>query len=187
MTQPVLGVAHGIEFVFDQVHKPLAADSAISQQGVAAILAYYQHLSRDVYGFEVSAEGALTALAKASLPDAPLQAMAVLTEASTALPTNHSLKFELATIQASQGKNAAAAKQLEQALTLTDHPFCSIITSGCSPSYRPVKRVRSSDFPCGNNAFVLGRVAERQTSYAIVFSIICLSDHGLYFHSYFAR
>jgi thioredoxin-like negative regulator of GroEL len=39
------------------------------------------------------------------------------------LPTNHSLKFELATIQASQGKNAAAAKQLEQALALTDHPY----------------------------------------------------------------
>lgn len=123
MTQPVLGIAHGIEFVFDDVHKPLAADSAISQQGVAAILAYYQHLSRDVYGFEVSAEGALTALAKASLPDAPQQAIAVLTEAATALPTNHSLKFELATIQASLGKNTAAAGQLQQALTLTDHPF----------------------------------------------------------------
>ncbi|WP_372870590.1 alpha/beta hydrolase-fold protein [Shewanella sp.] len=123
MTQPVLGIAHGIEFVFDDVHKPLTADSAISQQGVAAILAYYQHLSRDVYGFEVSAEGALTALAKASLPDAPQKAIAVLTEAAAALPTNHSLKFELATIQASLGKNTAAAGQLQQALTLTDHPF----------------------------------------------------------------
>ncbi|ABL98287.1 alpha/beta hydrolase-fold protein [Shewanella amazonensis] len=123
MTQPVLGVARGIEFVFDEVHKPLAADSAISRQGVAAILAHYLRLSREVYGFDVSAEGALIALAKASLPDAPQRAMAVLTESVTALPGNHSLKFELATIQASLGKNKDAAGQLEQALTLTNHPF----------------------------------------------------------------
>ncbi|MFT5789081.1 MAG: hypothetical protein ACI8SJ_001189 [Shewanella sp.] len=44
MTQPILATALGIEMIFNDVHRVLAADPTVSQQGANAILAYYKHL-----------------------------------------------------------------------------------------------------------------------------------------------
>ncbi|MAL84147.1 MAG: esterase [Idiomarina sp.] len=54
MSLPILSTVTGIETLFDDIHNGLAPDSAISQKGVEAIVAHYQFLSDEKYGFEVS-------------------------------------------------------------------------------------------------------------------------------------
>lgn len=66
MSRPVLSLVNGIELLFDDIHNHLAADSDISKQGFDAIVEYYKKLSNDKYGFDVSAEGSLKNLAKAT-------------------------------------------------------------------------------------------------------------------------
>lgn len=77
MSRPLLSVINGIEALFDDIHNDLQADSAISKKGVNAILDYYAHLSTKKYGFDVSAEGSLKALAKSFMDDAPDKALAI--------------------------------------------------------------------------------------------------------------
>ncbi|WP_349304678.1 tetratricopeptide repeat protein [Pseudoalteromonas sp. BDTF-M6] len=77
MSRPVLAVVEAIELLFADYHTPLTPDSAISQQGVDAIIAYYQDLSKRKYGFEVSAQGSLKALAKSKLESNPDEALAI--------------------------------------------------------------------------------------------------------------
>ncbi|NQZ11735.1 MAG: esterase [Algicola sp.] len=77
MSQPVLAVVHAIEAIFSDIHNTLAADSVISRQGAQAILKHYRYLSEQKFGFEVSAEDALTALGKSLMKDNPKKALTV--------------------------------------------------------------------------------------------------------------
>ncbi|MCL2916508.1 hypothetical protein L2725_22480 [Shewanella corallii] len=121
MTQLVLATAHGIEFIFNDIHQPLAADSAVSQQGVEAIVKHYQHLSQQVYGFKVSPSSSLIALAKSN--DDPTVQLKVYADSINAEPDYHYLRFNYATALASQGQLDQAKAQLDKAVTLTEHPF----------------------------------------------------------------
>jgi len=62
MSQPVLATAHAIEDIFKDINEDLSPDSAISQQGAQAIIKHYQYLSKEKFGFEISAQSSLTAL-----------------------------------------------------------------------------------------------------------------------------
>ena len=86
MTQPVLATSYAIEEIFNDVHQSLAPDSAIAKQGVDAILAHYQFLSTEKYGFEVSALSSLKALAKSRLENDPQTAIAILQKATQQYP-----------------------------------------------------------------------------------------------------
>ena len=62
MSMPVLSLMLGIERVFHDIHVGLAADSAVSQRGVDAIVDHYQYLSEQKYGFEVSPKQSIETL-----------------------------------------------------------------------------------------------------------------------------
>ncbi|QSX40941.1 alpha/beta hydrolase-fold protein [Shewanella cyperi] len=123
MTQAVLATAHGIEFIFDDIHRVLAPDSAISQKGAEAIIRHYQQLSTDVYGFEVSPADSLIALGQSLKQSAPQQARAVYESGLASLPKSASLHFELGQLLGEQGDKQGARKELQLALANTDHPF----------------------------------------------------------------
>ena len=78
MSQPALAAVYGIEAIFNDYHQALKPDSAISKHGANAILKHYQYLTEKKYGFEVSAEGSLKALAFDKLATAPEEAIDIL-------------------------------------------------------------------------------------------------------------
>jgi tetratricopeptide (TPR) repeat protein len=120
MTQPILATALGIEMIFNDVHSVLAADSEVSQQGTKAILAYYKHLSDDVYGFDVPAIDSLLALADSLSPE---QAISVYQDTINAYPKADSAYHSLASVYAAAGDIDQAIAFEKQALANTDHPF----------------------------------------------------------------
>ncbi|MGI2171003.1 alpha/beta hydrolase-fold protein [Shewanella sp. MF05960] len=123
MTQPILATAMGIEMIFNDVHTVLAADSAISQQGTSAILAYYKRLSDDVYGFDVPAIDSLLALGDSFVDNNPAQAIAVYQDTLNAYPEAHSAYHALAIVYADSGELTKAIAAEKQALANTEHPF----------------------------------------------------------------
>jgi hypothetical protein len=78
MSQPTLAAVYGIEAIFNDYHQALKPDSAISLRGAEAILKHFQYLTEKKYGFEVSAESSLKALAFDKLAAAPKQAIEIL-------------------------------------------------------------------------------------------------------------
>ena len=86
MSRPILAVVEAIELLFADYHSPLAPDSAIAKKGVDAIVAHYQTLSKSKYGFEVSAQSSLTALAKATLESDSDEALAIYKRAIAMYP-----------------------------------------------------------------------------------------------------
>ncbi|MFN0728822.1 hypothetical protein [Polaribacter gochangensis] len=64
MSQPIVSTINGIEALFNDIHTNLKADSDISKRGAQAIINYYNRISKNKYGFNISAEGSLIALAK---------------------------------------------------------------------------------------------------------------------------
>jgi len=77
MSRPIFTVLNGIEKLFDDYHNNLAAGSEISKQGSQSIINYYMVLSKNKYGFPVSAEGSLNNLAKSFLTIDPQKALTI--------------------------------------------------------------------------------------------------------------
>jgi tetratricopeptide (TPR) repeat protein len=103
MSRPVVTVLNGIEALFDDIHQNLAPDSDISKQGADAIIHYYQTLSKDKYGFEVSAESSLKALAKSLVETNPNKALAIYTKTTKLYPESAYAHASLAKAYANQG------------------------------------------------------------------------------------
>ncbi len=78
MSQPALAAVYGIEAIFNDYHQALKPDSVISSRGANAILKHFQYLSESKYGFNVSAESSLKALAFDKLATVPTQAIEIL-------------------------------------------------------------------------------------------------------------
>ncbi|QBF84878.1 hypothetical protein EXU30_10785 [Shewanella maritima] len=123
MTQPVLATAMGIEMIFNDIHNTVQPDSELGKQGAQAILAHYKTLSQQVYGFEVSAVGSLTALAQSQFTADAEQAIATLELAIANYPTNPHALAALAEIYIELDNQTKANSLLRQAMTLTEHPF----------------------------------------------------------------
>ncbi|MDP5214128.1 esterase [Pseudoalteromonas tunicata] len=124
MSQPIIALINGIEGLFADKFTPLAADSAISQQGADAIIAYYQQLSAKKYGFEVSAEGSLKHLAESWITTEPNKAQALFSRIIVLYPESSYAQSSLAAFYASQGnlEQAIAAQQkaVEKAKNLVE-------------------------------------------------------------------
>jgi len=116
MSRPILGVLNGIEALFDDIHTDLAPDSDISRQGVGAIIRHYETLSRDKYGFEVSAEGSLKKLAKSMIASAPEQALAIYQKTVNLYPESAYALYSLASAYAKQGNFNKAVSYQTQAV-----------------------------------------------------------------------
>ncbi|NKF52083.1 hypothetical protein G3R49_16080 [Shewanella sp. WXL01] len=123
MTQPVLATAMGIEMIFNDIHNTVQPDSELGKQGAQAILAHYKTLSQQVYGFEVSAVGSLTALAQSQFTADAEQAIATLELAIANYPTNPHALAALAEIYIELDNQTKANSLLRKAMTLTEHPF----------------------------------------------------------------
>ncbi|MGB0938369.1 MAG: esterase [Colwellia sp.] len=103
MSRPIITVLNGIEALFDDIHNNLPPDSEISKQGASAIIEYYQTLSNDKYGFEISAESSLKALAKTLVKTEPSKALAIYTQTTELYPDSAYAFASLAKAYADQG------------------------------------------------------------------------------------
>ncbi|QBY02977.1 tetratricopeptide repeat protein [Thalassotalea sp. HSM 43] len=100
MSRPIISLVNGIEVLFDDIHSNLPADSDISQRGADAIIEYYQTLSREKYGFDISAEGSLKNLAKTKEPK---QALAIYQKTAELYPDSAYAHASLAKAYADMG------------------------------------------------------------------------------------
>ncbi|WP_065204474.1 alpha/beta hydrolase-fold protein [Shewanella woodyi] len=127
MTQPILATAYGIELLFNDYHKMLEPDSEISSRGPQAILAHYQYLTDEKYGFEVPATASLIALAKYEADKggkaAKDKAITIYQVAVEAYPHSHTAHHALAQAYAEVGEFERAVTHEKLALKNTDHPF----------------------------------------------------------------
>jgi hypothetical protein len=112
MSQPIISVINGIEALFDDIHNDLKADSDISKKGVQAIIDYYANITSKKYGFEVSAEGSLKALAKSLLVSAPEKALAIYQKTVNLYPNSAYAWSALAKVYAESG-NISKAIELQ--------------------------------------------------------------------------
>lgn len=103
MSRPVVTLLNGIEALFDDIHHDLPADSEISQRGVDAIIAYYDKLSKNKYGFEISAEGSLKSLAKSKMTQNPSEALEIYTKVTELYPDSAYAHASLAKALADHG------------------------------------------------------------------------------------
>jgi len=110
MSRPVITLLNGIEALFDDIHNDLAADSDISKLGAQAIIKYYKMLSDEKYGFEISAEGSLKALAKSLASDQPEKALDIYTKTTELYPESAYAYSSLAKAYADQGDIKKAIK-----------------------------------------------------------------------------
>ncbi|MGS0692979.1 alpha/beta hydrolase-fold protein [Shewanella sp. 0m-4] len=123
MTQPVLAAAYAIEALFDDYHQVLTADSEISKQGPQAIVAYYQYLSEQKYGFKVPATRSLIKLGDSYLETEPTKAIEVYKVAITDDPKTVSAYDAVAGAYAKLGDFEQAIKYQGLALDKTNHSF----------------------------------------------------------------
>lgn len=77
MSGPIVSVVNGIEALFADMFTDLKPDSDISKKGADAIIEYYSMLSTNKYGFNISAEGSLKALANSLMANEPKEALAI--------------------------------------------------------------------------------------------------------------
>jgi hypothetical protein len=77
MSQPIISMINGIEALFSDIHIDLKADSEISNKGEQAIIDYYARISNKKYGFDISAEGSLKALAKSLITSNPKKGLSI--------------------------------------------------------------------------------------------------------------
>ncbi len=116
MSQPVVSMINAIELMFDDMHSDLSADSDISKQGSQAIIDYYAMLSEKKYGFDVSAQGSLGALAKSLLASEPEQALKIYHQTITLYPDSSYAFSSLAKAYQHTGKLDKAIKYQTQAV-----------------------------------------------------------------------
>lgn len=111
MSLPLLSVITGIEKLFDDIHHGLPANSTISQQGVAAIIAHYDYLSSQKYGFSVSPKNSIKQLGNALLVSEPSEGIKVFQQLQQHYPDDAYSYHDLAQAYASTGNYAMAAAQ----------------------------------------------------------------------------
>lgn len=116
MSQPIISIINGIEALFSDIHNDLKADSEISQKGQQAILDYYEDLSEKKYGFDISAEGSLKALAKSLMQNHPHKGLLIYQKTATLYPESAYALSSLAQAYADLGDITKAIKVQTQAV-----------------------------------------------------------------------
>ncbi|WP_256871009.1 alpha/beta hydrolase-fold protein [Shewanella sp. Scap07] len=123
MTQPVLATAYGIELLFDDYHTPLAPTSGVAMQGAQAIVDYYQQLSTQKYGFEVSPVSSLIKLAQLQTEQDPQQGLQTYLFAVKQSPQSATAHDAIAAAYGELKQYDMAIKHQQLALDNTQHPF----------------------------------------------------------------
>ncbi|WNC68651.1 tetratricopeptide repeat protein [Thalassotalea nanhaiensis] len=116
MSQPIVSTLNGIEALFADIHTNLAAESEISQNGAQAIIDYYAMVSEKKYGFDISAEGSLKALAKSLMKKDPKKALSVYQKTIELYPESAYALSSLAKAYAELGDIDKAIKYQTQAV-----------------------------------------------------------------------
>ncbi|WP_148300739.1 tetratricopeptide repeat protein [Shewanella marina] len=86
MSQPIVSIVNGIEALFSDIHTDLEANSDISKKGAQAVIDYYALISEKKYGFDISAEGSLKALAKSLLTKDPQKGLSIYQKTTELYP-----------------------------------------------------------------------------------------------------
>ena len=116
MSQPIISIVNGIEALFSDIHNDLKADSEISTKGQQAIIDYYANLSNKKYGFDISAEGSLKALAKSLMQEQPQKALEIYQKTAALYPESAYALSSLAKAYADLGDINTAIKYQSQAV-----------------------------------------------------------------------
>lgn len=120
MSLPILSTTLGIEQIFNDIHQGLAPTSDISQQGVPAIIKYYDYLTHEKYGFNVSPKLSIERLGKYLLASSPNDGLAILIENVKRYPKDANTHHALASAYAQQGKYQQAVQHQTNASALAD-------------------------------------------------------------------
>lgn len=86
MSQPIVSIVNGIEALFSDIHTDLEANSDVSKKGAQAVIDYYALISDKKYGFDISAEGSLKALAKSLLITEPQKGLSIYQKTTELYP-----------------------------------------------------------------------------------------------------
>ncbi len=116
MSQPIVTAVNGIEALFSDIHTNLEADSEVSKKGAQSIINYYQKLTDKKYGFDVSAEGSLKALAKSYMESAPKKAIFIYQKTVELYPESAYALSSLAHAHADLDDLTSAIKYQTQAV-----------------------------------------------------------------------
>ena len=116
MSQPIVSIVNGIEALFDDIHNQLKVDSEISKNGVQSIINYYARISEKKYGFNISAESSLKALAKSLMTSTPQKAITIFQKTVELYPESAYALSSLAKAHAELGDIHKAIKYQTQAV-----------------------------------------------------------------------
>lgn len=116
MSQPIVSIVNGIEALFSDIHTDLKADSLISKNGAQAIINYYALISDKKYGFNISAEGSLKALAKSLMTSDADKGLSIYKKTVALYPDSAYALSSLAKAYADLGDINLAIKHQTQAV-----------------------------------------------------------------------
>ena len=116
MSQPIISIVNGIESLFSDIHIDLKADSDISKNGAQAVINYYALISDKKYGFDISAEGSLKALAKSLMASDSQKGLSIYQKTATLYPESAYALSSLAKAYADLGDINTAIKYQTQAI-----------------------------------------------------------------------
>jgi tetratricopeptide (TPR) repeat protein len=116
MSQPIISIVNGIESLFSDIHIDLKADSDISKNGAQAVIDYYALISDKKYGFDISAEGSLKALAKSLMASDSQKGLSIYQKTATLYPESAYALSSLAKAYADLGDINMAVKYQTKAV-----------------------------------------------------------------------
>lgn len=116
MSQPIISIVNGIESLFSDIHIDLKADSDISKNGSQAVIDYYALISDNKYGFDISAEGSLKALAKSLMASDSQKGLSIYQKTASLYPESAYALSSLAKAYADIGDINTAIKYQTQAV-----------------------------------------------------------------------
>lgn len=120
MSLPLLSTIIAIESLFDDIHRGLAPQSDISQQGVKAIIEHYDYLSKEKYGFEVSPKNSLKQLGFHLLASSKSAGLKVLTQIVELYPNDVNSHHNLAKAYAQLNDFIKAIAHQKDAVKISD-------------------------------------------------------------------
>lgn len=116
MSQPIVSIINGIEALFSDIHTDLEANSDISKNGAQAIIDYYALISEKKYGFDISAEGSLKALATSLMASDSQKGLSIYQKTTELYPESAYALSALAKAYADLGNINKAVKYQTKAV-----------------------------------------------------------------------
>lgn len=119
MSLPLVSVIMGVEKLFDDIHNGISPQSEIAQSGVESLVAHYQYLSEQKYGFEVSPKHSIEKLGEYTLGVDQNQGIAILKKLIILYPEDSYSYHNVASAYAQIGDFENAVKYQKEAVSLS--------------------------------------------------------------------